>query len=110
LADEFDKKRDEIRAAQKKDPAFVKLQEEIKTARDTRNREKIQELRPKMAEYQKPIIDLRKQTMDKVRALLTPEQIKTLDAARERLQERRGGHGGNGPAGGPPPPPPPKED
>jgi Spy/CpxP family protein refolding chaperone len=112
LQDEFVTKRDALRAEQKKDPAFQKLQEEMKAAREANDRTKLGELRPKMADYMKPVMDLRKQYMAKVRALLTPEQIAKLDTARERMQERIQEHRGNkktenGPATTPPPPPPP---
>jgi len=96
IAADFDQQRDKILADQKNNPAITNLRDEIKAARQAGDREKVRELRGQLAPYEKPILDLRKESMDKVRALLTDAQKKTLDDARQRFGRRNG----------PPPPPP----
>ena len=108
LEDEFDKQRDKLRADLKNNPDTAKLRDEIRTAHDAGDNEKVKSLREKQMALQKPLLDLRKQYMDKVRALLTDDQKKTLDQARERVHDRWGPGAPKGEA--PPPPPPPNND
>lgn len=49
------------------------------------------------------MMDIRKASQDKIRALLTPDQQTKFDALQTQMRERRGNRGGDGP---PPPPPP----
>lgn len=96
IVSEFTQKRDKILADQKNNSAITKLRDEMKAAREARDREKMGELREQLVPYDRPLVDLRRESMDKVRALLTDEQKKTLDQARPRFGRRAG----------PPPPPP----
>jgi Spy/CpxP family protein refolding chaperone len=108
IASEFAKKRDKILADQKNDPAVIKLRDEMKAARDAKDREKMKSIREQLAPHEKPLLDLRKEYTDKVRTLLTDDQKKTLDEARDRMRDRM--HNRRGPGdheGAPPPPPPP---
>ena len=100
IASEFTQKRDKILADQKNDPAITKLRDEMRAAREAKDREKARSLREQLAPHEKPLLDLRKASMDQVRALLTDEQKKTFDEARQRFGRRNG----------PPPPPPPAPD
>ena len=106
IASDFAQQRDKIVADQKNNPAITKLRDEMKAARDAKDREKMRELHTELMPYEKPLLDLRRESMDKVRALLTDAQKKTLDEARERFGHRR-------PPQGPPPepasPPPPQD-
>ena len=102
LQAEFSKQRDKLRAEQKDNPDMVKLRDEMKAAHQANDKEKIRQLHEQLMERDHPILDLRKQSMDKVRALLTDEQKKKLDEARDRVREGRG----RGPHEGAPPPPP----
>jgi Spy/CpxP family protein refolding chaperone len=117
LQADFAKERDKLRASETNNPEFAKLRDEMRAARDAGDREKMRSLREQLVPYQKPILDLRRQYMDKVRSLLTDEQKKTLEEA----IQRRGPRGPGGPRGmggpphgagedGPPPPPPPPPD
>jgi len=111
VVSEFDKERDKIRASQTNNTEIAKLRDDMRVAREAGDREKMRSLREQLAPYEKPLLDLRKDYMDKVRALLTDEQKKTLDDA----VQRRGAGGPRGPGGPPPgggnaesaPPPPP---
>jgi Spy/CpxP family protein refolding chaperone len=51
------------------------------------------------------MMDIRKASNDKIRALLTPDQQTKFDAMQAQMRERRGNRGG-GPDGPPPPPAP----
>jgi hypothetical protein len=99
IASEFTKKRDKILADQKADPAITKLRDEMKAAREARDREKMKSLREQLAP--------RNKYTDKVRALLTDDQKKTIDEARERMRDRMRNLRGPGDHEGAPPPPPP---
>ena len=102
LQAEFAKQRDKLRAEQQNNPEIVKQRDEMKAARQANDKEKLRQLHEQLMEREHPLLDLRKQYMDKVRALLTDEQKKKLDEARDRIREHRG----PGPhEGGPPPPP-----
>jgi Spy/CpxP family protein refolding chaperone len=90
IAADFARNRDKLLADQKNNPAIAKLRDEMKAAREAGDRQKMQELRSQLMPYDKPIFDLRKESMDKVRALLTDEQRKTLDEARQRFGRRNG--------------------
>ncbi|HUI06785.1 MAG TPA: Spy/CpxP family protein refolding chaperone [Verrucomicrobiae bacterium] len=90
IAADFAQQRDKILADQKTNPTITKLRDEIKAAREARDREKMRELRAQLMPYEKPLLDLRRASMDKVRALLTDAQKKTLDNARERFGHRWG--------------------
>jgi Spy/CpxP family protein refolding chaperone len=117
LQSEFAKERDKLSASQTNNAEFAKLRDDMRAARDAGDREKMRSLREQLVPYRKPILDLRQQYMDKVRALLTDEQRKTLEEAIERRGQRgpgapRGMGGpppGAGEAGPPPPPPPPPD-
>jgi Spy/CpxP family protein refolding chaperone len=119
LASEFAKERDKLRASQTNNTEFAKLRDDMRAARDAGDREKMRSLREQLAPYEKPLLDLRKQYTDKVRALLTDEQKKTLDEAIQR-RGPGGPRGMGGPPHGsgqdgtapppPPPPPPPSND
>ena len=104
LQAEFSKQRDKLRAEQKDNPEMAKLRDEMKAAHQANDKEKIRQLHEQLMERDHPILDLRKQYMDKVRALLTDEQKKKLDEARDRIRERRGPGAHEGA-----PPPPPKD-
>jgi Spy/CpxP family protein refolding chaperone len=52
------------------------------------------------------MMDIRKASQDKIRALLTDDQKTTFDALQAQAREHRGDHGGGD---GPPPPPPPPQ-
>jgi hypothetical protein len=90
ISAEFSQKRDQILAEQKNNPAITKLRDEMRAAREARDRQKMQELRTQLMQYNQPLIDLRRASMDKVRALLTDAQKKTFDQARNRFGRRNG--------------------
>ena len=110
IAADFAQQRDKILADQKNNPAITKLRDEIRAAREAGDRAKIRELRTQLAPYEKPLLDLRRESMDKVRALLTDAQKKTLDEARERFGRRNGPRPQGPPADESSPPPPPPQD
>jgi Spy/CpxP family protein refolding chaperone len=60
------------------------LREQLRAAREAQDVARIKEAQAKLAEHRKPVEELRKSYMEKVRALLTPDQIKELDEARDR--------------------------
>jgi len=52
------------------------------------------------------MMDIHKASQDKIRGLLTADQLTKFDALQAQMRERRERHGG---PGGPPPPPPPPQ-
>jgi len=112
IASDFTKQRDKLLADQKNNPDITKLRDQMRAAREAGDRDKMRELRTQLAPYEKPLLDLRKQSMDKVRTLLTDAQKKTLDDARERFGHRNGPPPPQGPPPEPanPPAPPPPQD
>lgn len=103
LQAQFKKERDALFESHRKDNEG--LRDQMKAAREAGDEAKLEELRKKRAEQAKPMMDLRKQYIDKLRAGLTADQQKTLDSElkelRDRMGERRGGHRGPGGPGGP---------
>ena len=104
LQADFAKERDKLRASETNNPEIAKLRSDMQAAREAGDREKMKSLREQLVPYEKPLLDLRKQYMDKVRVLLTDEQKKTLNEAQARFGRR------NVPGGPPPLPPPPPDN
>jgi Spy/CpxP family protein refolding chaperone len=78
---------------------MMKLHEEIAAAEKAGDKAKVEELRKKMMDLYAPRLELRKKYMDQFRALLTDEQKKKLDEARESFRPGPRGHkGGEKPA------------
>lgn len=103
LTAQFKKERDALVGERKGEGTG--LREQMKDAREAGDEAKIKELREKMRAHQEPMMKLRKQYVEKLRATLTPEQQKTLEEGlerfHERMQERREHHRGPGGPGGP---------
>lgn len=98
LTAQFKKDRDALIGERKGDrPEF---REQMKAAREAGDEAKIKELREQAREHREPIMKLRKQYVEKLRATLTPEQQKNLEEGlerfHERMQERREHHRGPG--------------
>ena len=93
----FEKDRDAWVAAHPVDP---KLRDEMRAAHESGDAAKTKELRAKMGENMKPLMDLHKKYVDEVRALLTDEQKTKLDTALADAKQHRGARRGGGkPAG-----------
>jgi Spy/CpxP family protein refolding chaperone len=112
LQAQFKKERDALFESHRKENAG--LRDQMKVARESGDQAKIDELRKKRGEQAKPMMDLRKQYIEKLRGLLNADQQKKLDDGlkefRDRMAERRegrrgpgepGDHGGPGGPGGP---------
>jgi Spy/CpxP family protein refolding chaperone len=99
---QFTKERDAYLASHKIENLSVR--EEFRTAKEKGDQAKLDELRAKRREAMKPLEDMRKKYIDQLRAVLTPDQISKLDAAKEHRQERHGKGPSGDKAGGPPPP------
>jgi len=73
--------------------SHAELREKMKAAREAGDKDKMKEL---MAEM-KPMMEARKSGMEKVKALLTDEQKKTMEEMAEKMRAAHGG--GHKPAG-----------
>ena len=72
----------------------------MRAAHESGDAAKTKELRAKMGENMKPLMDLHKKYVDEVRALLTDEQKTKLDTALADAKQHRGARRGGGkPAG-----------
>ncbi len=87
--------------------------ESFEAARASGDPAKLQAAREQIMAHRQPMMQLRKTSMDAFRAVLTPDQNKKLDQAREHVRESMvepGGPGSKAPApGGAPPPRPPAQ-
>ena len=100
----FAKEADAWRLAHKGE--MESLHKQMKEAQDAKDTAKVEALQKQQRELFQPQIQVRKQSMDKVRAILTPDQIKTLDADQAAARERMKEHGKPAPAPVPAPAPP----
>jgi Spy/CpxP family protein refolding chaperone len=94
LRDKFGKEADDWRAAHKAEREELRKQKEAATAAG--DKAKIEELEKKWNDHFKPLRDLRQQYLDKLRAVLTDDQKKTLKDELEHAKQRwaeRTGHG-----------------
>lgn len=109
----------EIEAAfdQERDAWFKDKHDEIKAlddkgraAREAEDKAQLKELRQERHALMQPFMDLRRQHMEKFRAILTEEQRATMDQAREEMKERleKRSRGNREERDDPPPPPPPE--
>jgi hypothetical protein len=77
------------------------LDDQARAAREADNEAQLKEIRKQRHDLMQPLIALRRQHMEKFRGILTADQKKTLEQAREEFKERRG-KGPNGPKDAPP--------
>ncbi len=92
----FDKERESMMAG--KTNQLAQLEQQAKTAREAKNEAQLKEIRKQRMELMKPLWELRKESMGKFEATLTPDQKKILDETRQEFRE----HHGKGPHGAPP--------
>jgi Spy/CpxP family protein refolding chaperone len=99
LTDQFKKERDALVGDRKGEGQD--LREQMKAAHEAGDEAKVEALREKMRQRMEPVMKLRKQYVEKLRAGLTPDQQKKLDEGLERFRERMAEHRGPGGPGGP---------
>jgi Spy/CpxP family protein refolding chaperone len=84
---QFRKERDQMfESSAGPDKSF---REEVRAAKERGDEAKLDELRQKRHAQAEPFMRLRQKYMEQFRAILTPEQTGMLDAAKQRMQERR---------------------